>query len=107
MRNNINTPLSIEDITEYFSISRSSLQALFKANINKAPKNYIINLKLKRSKELLLENKYTITEIAYMLGFSSIHYFSRAFKQQFNLTPSEYSKLVYHQQDPASYKNDE
>lgn len=107
INNNINTPLSIEDITEYFSISRSSLQALFKANINKAPKNYIINLKLKRSKELLLENKYTITEIAYMLGFSSIHYFSRAFKQQFNLTPSEYSKLVYHQQDPASYKNDE
>ena len=104
---NINMPLSIEDITHNFSISRSSLQTLFKTNVNKTPKYYITDLKLNRSKKLLLENKYTVTEIAYMLGFSSIHYFSRAFKQRFNLTPSEYSKLVYHQQESLSQQNDE
>lgn len=104
---NISQPLTIEEISHNFSISRSSLQTLFKTNINKAPKNYIINLKLNRSKELLLENQYSVTEIAYMLGFSSIHYFSRAFKRKFNLTPSEYAKLVYHQQELISNKNGE
>lgn len=92
---NISSPLMIDDITREFSISRSSLQTLFKTNVNKTPKHYITDLKLKRSKELLLENKYTVTEIAYMLGFSSIHYFSRAFKQKFNRTPSEYCKEEY------------
>lgn len=104
---NINKPLTIEEISHNFSISRSSLQTLFKTNINKSPKNYIIDLKLNRSKELLLENQYSITEIAYMIGFSSIHYFSRAFKRRFNLTPSEYAKLIYHQQEPISNKNGE
>jgi len=55
----------------------------------------MVQIKLKKSKELIRENKYTISEIAFMLGFSSIHYFSRTFKQHFNLTPSEYAKKLY------------
>lgn len=104
---NITSPLTVEDVTQKFSISRSTLQTLFKTHTNKTPKHYITVLKLNLSKKLLLENKYTVTEIAYMLGFSSIHYFSRAFKQQFNLTPSEYTKHAYQQQGFSLLKNDE
>lgn len=91
----ITEPLTIEEICHKFSISRSSLQALFKNNLNISPKNYMIELKLKKSKELIRTNKYTISEIALMLGFSSIHYFSRTFKQHFDITPSEYAKKIY------------
>ena len=95
MNSMITEPLTIEEICHKFSISRSSLQTLFKNNLEISPKNHMVQIKLKKSKELIRENKYTISEIAFMLGFSSIHYFSRTFKQHFNLTPSEYSKKIY------------
>ena len=95
MNSMITEPLTIEEICHKFSISRSSLQTLFRNNLEISPKNYMVQIKLKKSKELIRENKYTISEIAFMLGFSSIHYFSRTFKQHFNLTPSEYAKKLY------------
>lgn len=87
--------LTIEEICLKFSISRSSLQTLFKNNLNIAPKHYISNLKLTKSKILIKESVYTISEISAMLGFTSIHYFSRKFKQEFGITPSDYSKTIY------------
>ena len=91
---NIFTTFNVEDLCDQFAISRSSLQALFKANLNIAPKEYISNLKLQKSKELIKESKYTISEIASMLGFSSIHYFSRRFKQKFDINPTEYANKI-------------
>ena len=87
--------LTIEEICMKFSVSRSSLQTLFKNNIGVAPKQYISDLKLKKSKLLIKESIYTISEIASMLGFTSIHYFSRKFKQQFGITPTDYAKTLY------------
>ncbi|MEF2782223.1 AraC family transcriptional regulator [Erysipelotrichaceae bacterium HCN-30851] len=87
--------VTIEEICLKFSISRSSLQTLFKNNLGVAPKQYISDLKLNKSKLLIKESVYTISEIASMLGFTSIHYFSRKFKQQFGITPTDYSKTIY------------
>lgn len=87
--------LTIEEICNKFSISRSSLQTLFKNNLGTAPKQYISDLKLKKSKLLIKESVYTISEISSMLGFTSIHYFSRKFKQQFGITPTDYAKTIY------------
>lgn len=92
MNKRLTEPLTIEDICHEFFISRSSLQALFKTHLNTSPKNYLLNIKLQKSKELIRENQYTISEIAYRLGFSSIHYFSRLFKKYFNTTPSDYAR---------------
>ncbi|MEF9961271.1 MAG: AraC family transcriptional regulator [Erysipelotrichaceae bacterium] len=92
---NIYESLTIEEICHKFSISRSSLQTLFKNNLNIAPKQYISDLKLNKSKLLIKESMYTISEISSKLGFTSIHYFSRKFKQQFGITPSDYAKTIY------------
>lgn len=92
---NIYTALTIEEICHQFSISRSSLQTLFKNNLNTAPKQYISDLKLNKAKVLIKESIYTISEISNKLGFASIHYFSRKFKQQFGITPTDYAKTIY------------
>lgn len=92
---NIYTPLTIEELCEEFGISRSSLQTLFKSNLNKPPKQYISDIKLNKSKLLIKESKYTISEISSILGFASIHYFSRKFKKQFGITPTDYAKTIY------------
>lgn len=102
MNKHITEPLTIEEICHEFYISRSSLQALFKTHLNTSPKNYLLNIKLQKSKELIRQDQYTISEIAYMLGFSSIHYFSRLFKKYFNTTPSAYSRKIAENQKKQS-----
>ena len=99
MNKRITEPVTIEEICHEFYISRSSLQALFKTHLNTSPKNYLLNIKLQKSKELIRQKQYTISEIAYMLGFSSIHYFSRLFKKYFNTTPSAYAKKIAESQN--------
>jgi AraC-like DNA-binding protein len=88
-------PLTIADICQEFSLSRSSLQLLFKNTVNQSPKKYISDMKLERSCQMLRENKYTVSEIALKLGYSSIHYFSNAFNQKYHVSPSEYAKRIY------------
>ena len=88
-------PITIAEICQKFSMSRSSLQILFKENLNQPPKKYINELKLEKSRQMICENKYTISEIALMLGFNSIHYFSSSFTQKYHMAPSEYSKSLY------------
>lgn len=95
INNNIYKALSIDEICHKFSISRSSMQTLFKENLNIAPKHYINELKLSKSKLLIKEEKHTISEISVLLGFGSIHYFSRKFKQRFGVSPSDYAKSIY------------
>lgn len=102
MNKRITEPITIEEICHEFYISRSSLQALFKTHLNTSPKNYLLNIKLQKSKELIRQNQYTISEIAYRLGFSSIHYFSRLFKKYFNTTPSAYSRKIAESQNKQS-----
>ena len=92
---NYSQPLTVAQICQNFSISRSFLQQLFNKNLGIAPKQYIAQVKLKKAKILIKENKYTISDISEKLGFTSIHYFSRAFKKEFNLSPSEYAKSIY------------
>ena len=88
-------PLTIAEICQQFSLSRSSLQLLFKNAVNQSPKKYISDMKLEKSCQLLRENKYTISEISLKLGYSSIHYFSNAFNQKYHISPSEYAKRIY------------
>lgn len=88
-------PLTIAEICQQFSLSRSSLQLLFKNAVNQSPKKYISDMKLEKSCQMLRENKYTVSEIASRLGYSSIHYFSNAFNQKYHISPSEYAKRIY------------
>ena len=92
---NVYSQISISDICDQFSVSRSSLQNIFKENLKIAPKKYINESKLSKSKLLIKENKNNISTIALMLGFSSIHYFSRKFTQRYGITPSDYAKSIY------------
>ena len=91
----ITEPITVAEICQKFSLSRSSLQILFKENLEQTPKKYISELKLDKSCQLIRENKYTISEIALMLGFNSIQYFSKAFTQKYNIAPSEYAKQIF------------
>lgn len=97
IKNNVYTAFTVEDLCTKFCISRSSLQNLFRNNLDISPKQYISLTKLNQAKILIQQHSRTITEISDMLGFASIHYFSRKFKAQFGMSPTDYSKSIqYH-----------
>lgn len=91
----IYNPISVEDICDHFGISRSTLQTLFKKHLNVPPKQYINDMKMKKAQQIITQEQVPITEVALRLGFSSIHYFSRKFKKEFGISPTEFAQSIF------------
>ena len=70
------------------------VQALFHKNLQISPGEYIRRIKLQESKQMIRENNLNFTEIAAQLHYSTVHHFSRQFKEKFGITPTEYAKSV-------------
>lgn len=84
--------LSVEDLGKVLGISRSSLYKKVKAKTGYVPNEFIRLIRLKAAAKLLTQQEFNISEIGYMVGFSSHSYFSKCFYSQFKLTPSEFSE---------------
>jgi AraC-like DNA-binding protein len=63
--------------------------SIFRETIGSSPKHYLIQERIRKAKQLLLEVK-TIEEVSVKLGYTSLHYFCRNFKTVTGLTPTEY-----------------
>lgn len=94
MLNNIYSSLTLKDVCQNFMVGKSQLSKLFKENTGKSLMEYYNNLKIMESKKLIREEKYSISEISDMLGYSSIHIFSRAFKKAVGFSPTAYKKSI-------------
>jgi len=81
---------SVEKLCKEIGISDRQLQRKLKAITSKSPNQLISSVRLHRAKELLLENEYNIAEVAYQTGFSNPSYFSKSFKKEFGVTPSDF-----------------
>lgn len=75
-------------------VSASYLTALFRKNLGISPGEYIRRVKLEESRQMIREGKLNFTEIAAALEYSTVHHFSRQFKEKFGMTPTEYAKSV-------------
>jgi len=62
--------------------------------MNMSIMEYFKQLKIKEAKVLIRENNHNFTEISEILGYNSIHYFSRIFKNETGMTLSEYDNSV-------------
>ena len=94
LKSKIHESLTRDEIAAGCSMSVSKLKILFRENCETGPINYFIDLKLKEAKRLIKESSLNFTEIAELLGFNSLHYFSRLFKERVGMTPSEYARSV-------------
>jgi AraC-like DNA-binding protein len=90
----IREKLSVPLLAEKVGVSPSYLTALFHKNLQISPGEYIRRIKLQESKQMIRENSMNFTEIAEALQYSTVHHFSRQFKEKFGITPSEYAKSV-------------
>ena len=90
----IREKLSVPLVARQVDVSPSYLTALFHKNLQISPGEYIRRVKLQESKQMIRENNLNFTEIAAALQYSTVHHFSRQFKEKFGITPSEYAKSV-------------
>ena len=86
--------LSVEIVSRETGVSASHLTALFHRQMSISPGEYIRRVKLEESKGLIREGRMNFSQIAAALKYSNIHHFSRQFKDNFGVSPSEYSKSI-------------
>lgn len=96
LRENLYTPLTLSDICAKFFMGKSQLCKLFSEHIGEGPIEHYHKLKTQEAKRLLLSREYSVTRVSDMLGYSSIHNFSRAFKASVGISPTEYVKKLLH-----------
>ena len=83
---------TVSTLASDIGLSDVHLRRIFKATVNTSPIKYINHLRLEKAKNMLTTSNYSIAEIALSVGFSDPYYFSRVFKQELGISPSEYKK---------------
>ncbi|MBE6947170.1 MAG: helix-turn-helix transcriptional regulator [Ruminococcaceae bacterium] len=85
---------SLAVLCKEFSISRTYLCRIFKEAAGTSPVEYWIAQKMKEAKKLLREDNHNITQISMILGYASIHHFTRTFKRFTGMSPTDYKNSV-------------
>ena len=86
--------ISIPEIASQLHLSHNGLIWKFKKELNVTPLNYIALCRIKRAKQLLLEDNLTVTQIAEECGYANAYYFSNAFKNAEGVSPSAFRKKI-------------
>lgn len=85
-----NADLNANEIAGKLGLSRVQLYRKVKALVGYSVNDYVVNVRLKKARHLILHSDMNISEIAYEVGFASPAYFSTTFKSHFKITPSEF-----------------
>ncbi len=91
---NLSEPLTIGRIAEHFLISQTALKQKFHKETGQGVMEYFTFLRIQRAKQMIGGSNQSFTEISDELGFSSVNYFSKVFKEKVGMTPTEYSKFA-------------
>lgn len=93
IKNNYANSLTLDTLSQEFNVSRYIISREFSKVMGCSFPTYLNNLRIKKSINLLINTKLKITTIAYECGYDSIKHFNRTFKNQFDMSPSEYRKM--------------
>ena len=91
-KENYAAALPLSRLAERFGISPSGLIKKFQRTVGIPPSRYLTELRIKHAKRFLVDTSVTISEIADRTGFESVYYFSKVFKKETGVSPSEYRK---------------
>ena len=89
-----NSDFDVETMSQLFNLSRFHFSRKIKQITGLNPKEIIDSFRLKRAEQILLQQKVSISEVAYMVGFDHPNSFTRAFRKYFDMTPTEDRKSV-------------
>ncbi len=91
--NMLDVQFSVELLAEKLNISRTHLHRKLKALTDQSATEFIRYVRLKHAIALMKDGKYKVNEVGFAVGFNSHHYFTKSFKKQFGVSPSEFINL--------------
>ena len=83
---------NVEQLSADMGMSRMNLYRKLQAITGQTPTEFIRTIRLKRAAQLLQDGKLNVSEVADRVGFSSSSYFTKCFKEQFGVLPTQYSE---------------
>ena len=89
-KNMDNTDYSVEDLSQDIGLSRVHLYRKLQSITGQTPSDFIRSIRLKRAAQLLQSSQLNVSEIAYAVGFNTPKYFTKYFREEFGMTPSQY-----------------
>ena len=95
LKKHMSEALTLETLCSHCAVSLSTLKRVCREHCGMSPMSYFISLKIDTAKAMICDTDLNITQISEKLGFSTVHYFSKLFKDKVGLSPSEYAKAVY------------
>ena len=84
--------LTVERICRYIGISRAYLHELFRTDLGVTPMEYVTNVRLEQSRQMLIYSAEPVSEIALACGFNSMAYYSYVFKKKTGLSPTDFRR---------------
>ena len=96
LKNLDNNNLTVDDVVREMTLGRTVFFNKLKSLTGLSPVEYIRDLRLRHAAKLLLNERYNITEITYMIGMNDSRYFAKCFKTEYGMTPTEYRKNHLH-----------
>ncbi len=90
--NEYHSNITVSDLCKYFGRSKSHISHMFKNRSGMSISEYCNNLKLEDSKKLLLSTDFSVTQIAFDVGFNDVSYFIHLFNKKFGISPLKYRK---------------
>lgn len=92
MLEQLETPPVIKELSVFANMSSSKLKRLFKQIFGNSIFSYYQEFRMKEAARLLKEEKLSVSEVGYQLGFTNLSHFSRVFKEHIGMKPKQYSR---------------
>ncbi|MCV3269847.1 GlxA family transcriptional regulator [Roseobacter sinensis] len=87
MENNIEDPLTPDEISTLVELSTRQLERLFAKHIGVSPKRYYLRLRLEKARDLLRQTDLKVTDVCVACGFKSLSHFSKSYRAAYGLSP--------------------
>lgn len=94
MNENYTNDISCEELSKLISMGKFNFIRSFKSQVGKTPYEYLLDLKIEKAKKMLKSNKYSITEISLLCGFSSHSHFTSTFTKKVGVSPTEFKLYI-------------
>lgn len=88
--------LSLDMLSEHFSLSPSQISRIFRQWTGEAFKDYVVRKRIACAKRILLREDITVAQLCARVGYSNVSHFIKLFREQVGLTPAAYKKEVQH-----------
>lgn len=82
--------LKIEELADAVNLGRTVFYGKIKALVDMTPSDFLRRMRMQRAEELIVKTRMNFSEIAFKVGFSDPKYFTKCFKKETGMTPSEY-----------------